>query len=88
MGGCQSVQRGRLVRSVKSYMMHLKMRKFLTVLLHGVVTIDGRQDVTQDCFMNGYLVGIYDEMTKKDEEMIEDDELTTMAIVARFPRQH
>ena len=29
---------------------------FLTVLLHGVVTIDGRQDSTQDLLMNGYLI--------------------------------
>ena len=29
---------------------------FLTVLVHGVVTIDGREDLTQDLLMNGYLV--------------------------------
>ena len=29
---------------------------FLTVLIHGVVTIDGREDPTQDLLMNGYLV--------------------------------
>ena len=29
---------------------------FLTVLVHGVVTIDGREDRTQDLLMNGYLV--------------------------------
>ena len=29
---------------------------FLTVLVHGVVTIDGREDHTQDLLMNGYLV--------------------------------
>jgi hypothetical protein len=29
---------------------------FLTVLIHGVVTIDGREDLTQDRIMNGYVV--------------------------------
>ena len=29
---------------------------FLTVLVHGVVTIDGREDLTRDLLMNGYLV--------------------------------
>ena len=29
---------------------------FLIVLIHGVVTIDGREDLTQDLLMNGYLV--------------------------------
>jgi hypothetical protein len=29
---------------------------FLTVLIHGVVTIDGREDLTRDLLMNGYLV--------------------------------
>ena len=29
---------------------------FLTVLVHGVVTIDGREDLMQDLHMNGYLV--------------------------------
>ena len=29
---------------------------FLTVLIHGVVTIDGREDLTRDLLMNGYFV--------------------------------
>jgi Fungal protein kinase len=29
---------------------------FLTVLVHGVVTIDGKEDLTRDLLMNGYLV--------------------------------
>ena len=29
---------------------------FLTVLVHGVVAIDGREDLTQDLLMNGYLI--------------------------------
>ena len=29
---------------------------FLTVLIHGVVKIDGREDLTQDLLMNGYLI--------------------------------
>ena len=29
---------------------------FLTVLIHGVVEIDGREDTTQDLLMNGYLI--------------------------------
>ena len=29
---------------------------FLTVLVHGVVAIDGLEDVTQDLLLNGYLV--------------------------------
>ena len=29
---------------------------FLTVLVHGVVEIDGREDLTRDLLMNGYLV--------------------------------
>ena len=29
---------------------------FLTVLIHGVVTIDGKEDLTQDLHMNGYLI--------------------------------
>ena len=29
---------------------------FLTVLIHGVVTINGREDLTQDLLMNGYMV--------------------------------
>jgi hypothetical protein len=29
---------------------------FLTVLINGVVTIDGREDLTRDLLMNGYLV--------------------------------
>ena len=38
---------------------------FLTVLLHGVVTIDGNEDLTQDLLMNGYLV-----TTDKDRPII------------------
>ena len=34
---------------------------FLTVLIHGVVTIDGREDLTQDLLMNGYLVSTDDD---------------------------
>ena len=33
---------------------------FLTVLVHGVVTIDGREDLTQDLIMNGYMVSTDD----------------------------
>ena len=34
---------------------------FLTVLIHGVVAIDGREDLTQDLLMNGYLVSTKDD---------------------------
>jgi Fungal protein kinase len=33
---------------------------FLTVLIHGVVEIDGREDLTQDLLMNGYLISTDD----------------------------
>ena len=32
---------------------------FLTVLIHGVVEIDGREDLTQDLLMNGYLISTH-----------------------------
>jgi hypothetical protein len=34
---------------------------FLTVLVHGVVEIDGRDDLTQDLLMNGYLISTDDD---------------------------
>ena len=39
---------------------------FLTVLIHGVVTIDGREDLTQDLLMNGYLVSTEDDARDDD----------------------
>ena len=48
---------------------------FLTVLLYGIVMIDGRQDLTEDLIMNGYLVGICGEQTAEStEESTEEDE--------------
>ena len=39
---------------------------FLTVLVHGVVTIDGREDLTRDLLMNDYLVTTDPPKSKKD----------------------
>ena len=39
---------------------------FLTVLIHGVVTIDGREDLTQDLLLNGYLVSTDDDSPKSN----------------------
>ena len=33
---------------------------FLTVLVHGVVTVDGKEDLTQDLLMNGYMISTDD----------------------------
>jgi hypothetical protein len=46
---------------------------FLTVLLHGVVTIDGREDLTRDLLMNGYLVSTDDDpfKTTKDSHAVD-----------------
>ena len=41
---------------------------FLTVLIHGIVTIDGREDLTQDLMMNGYLVS-----TKVDFQLLKKE---------------
>jgi hypothetical protein len=41
---------------------------FMTVLLHGVVTIDGREDLTRDLLMNGYLVSTSDDAIKKTKK--------------------
>ena len=40
---------------------------FLTVLIHGVVAIDGREDLTQDLLMNGYMVASTDEASSSDK---------------------
>jgi hypothetical protein len=40
---------------------------FLTVLIHGVVTIDGREDLTQN-LMNGYLIRTDDDSHKPNNE--------------------
>ena len=34
---------------------------FLTILVHGVVTIDGKEDLTQDLHMDGYLISTSDD---------------------------
>ncbi|KAF8811926.1 hypothetical protein BYT27DRAFT_6436016 [Phlegmacium glaucopus] len=44
---------------------------FLTVLLHGVVTIDGRQDITQDFLMDGYLISNDDNSIKKKRKKLD-----------------
>ena len=51
---------------------------FLTVLIHGVVTVDGREDLTQDLLMNGYLLSTDDDIQDNSESYYEegiDDEL-------------
>jgi Fungal protein kinase len=40
---------------------------FLTVLIHGVVTIDGREDLTRDLLMNGFLVSTDDDSQDDDD---------------------
>ncbi|KAF8811241.1 hypothetical protein BYT27DRAFT_7336283 [Phlegmacium glaucopus] len=45
---------------------------FLTILLHGVVTIDGRQDLTQDLLMNGYLISNDNSISKKKSHDVSD----------------
>ena len=39
---------------------------FLTVLVHGVVTIDGKEDLTQDLLVNGYQVSTDPPKSHKD----------------------
>ena len=46
----------------------------LTVLIHGVVEIDGRQDLTQDLLMNGYLVCTDDFQNESQDESINETE--------------
>ena len=48
---------------------------FLTVLLHGVVMIDGKEDLTQDLLMDGYLITTSDDgpITEPIEEMKQYD---------------
>jgi hypothetical protein len=41
---------------------------FLTVLVHGVVAIDGREDLTQDLLMNGYMVSTDKKSRKPNNE--------------------
>ena len=50
---------------------------FLTVLIHGVVTVDGREDLTQDLHMNGYLLSTDDDIQDNSESYYEgiDNEL-------------
>ena len=54
---------------------------FLTVLVHGVVTINGREDLTQDLLMNGYMVST-DKKSPKSSNRVDsidaDDELRKM----------
>jgi protein kinase-like protein len=49
--------------------------KFLTVLIHRVVMIDGREDLTQDLVMNGYLVSTDRPETNDESENSGIDEL-------------
>ena len=42
--------------------------RFLTVLLHGVVTVHGKQDLTQDLLMNGHLISTDDGLLKESME--------------------
>ena len=46
-------------------------KMFLTVLVHGVVTIDGREDHTQDLLMNGYIISTDD---SDDDDSIDERE--------------
>ena len=46
---------------------------FLTVLVHGVVTIDGREDLTQDLHMNGYLLSTDVDPQNGDDSQVDDD---------------
>ena len=39
---------------------------FLTILVHGVVTIDGKDDLTQDLHMDGYLISTGDDSRKSN----------------------
>ena len=50
---------------------------FLTVLVHGVVTIDGREDHTQDLLMNGYIISTDD---SDDDDSIDEREKFDNAI--------
>ena len=49
---------------------------FLTVLIHGVVTIDGSEDLTQDLLMNGYMISTDDNFRLHLLEKIENSEYT------------
>jgi hypothetical protein len=46
----------------------------LTVLIHGVVEIDGREDLTRDLLMNGYLVSTDDFRNESQDESINETE--------------
>ena len=46
---------------------------FLAVLIHGVVTVDGREDLTQDLLMNGYLISTDDDIQDYSESFNEED---------------
>ena len=55
---------------------------FLTVLAHGVVTIDGREDLTQDLLMNGYMINTNDSAKAKENFNRAINELQEMMAVA------
>ena len=42
---------------------------FLTVLLHGVVTVHGKQDLTQDLLMSGNLISTDDDLIKESSNL-------------------
>ena len=52
---------------------------FSTILIHGVVTTDGREDLTQDLLMNGYLVSTNDDF---QDDSINEREIIDNAINA------
>ena len=45
---------------------------FLTVLLHGVVMVHGKQDLTQDLLMNGKLISTNDDLSKESDDDSDD----------------
>ena len=52
---------------------------FSTILIQGVVTTDGREDLTQDLLMNGYLVSTNDDF---QDDSINEREIIDNAINA------
>ena len=48
---------------------------FLTALVHGIVTIDGREDLTHDLLMNGYMVSTDSRAYSSDNRVNVNDEI-------------
>ena len=60
MGRCQCPKEADTLSKTLDDASDKEKAMFLTVLIHGVVEIDSREDLTQDLLMNGYLISTDD----------------------------